>query len=167
MANPYAWIDDVPVSNICLVSAAMSDVATSLGFAGSGRPASLGDVEDDESLLDEHGSWTSILQVYGDTPDELIRLLSAHHRVACLYKSVNEVMAFLYAERGVVLRRFDPLLWPDEQWGDPLAAEDGLAFGWSEDVYAYAEAVRLLERISGLTLDDDWLERERTAYGPR
>jgi hypothetical protein len=165
VAAPYAWLDDVPVSNICLISGApASEVAASLRLAATGRPASLGDVEDDESLLEDHGPWTSLLQVYGHDTRELMRLLSSHDRVACLYKSVNEDMEFTYAERGDVLRRFDPLLWPAGQWGTPLAAEQGLAFGWSEDLYAYSEAVRLLERISGLTLDDNWIFGQKSGY---
>lgn len=165
MAAPYAWLDDVPVSNICLIAGATaSEVAASLRLAVTWRPASLGDAEEDESLLEEHGAWTSLMQVYGHDTRELMRLLSPHDRVACLYKSVNEDMEFTYVERGNVLRKFDPLAWPDQQWGDPLAAEQGLAFGWSEDVYPYAEAVRLLEHISGLTLDDNWVFGQKMGY---
>lgn len=155
------------MSTICLVTGSVSDVVASLGFSASGRPASLGNVGDDESLLDQHGSWTSVLQVYATPTDELLASLSGHDRVACLYKSVNEVMDFAYAEQGDVMRRFDPLLWPDEQRGKPLAEENGLAFGWTEDVYPYSEAVRLMERVCGLTLDDEWMHRQRTAYRNR
>jgi hypothetical protein len=165
VTDTYSWVPDAPVSTISLVSApSVEEVVNNLGLVPIGREADLGDLDEDEVLLGLHDGWVSVLEVYGWDTRGLLKRLSRHDRVALLYKSVNEDMQFAYAERGDVLRKFDPNLWPDEQWGTPLPQEEGLAFGWSQDVYPYGEAVRLMERVTGLRLTDDWLEAPRSAY---
>lgn len=103
-------------------------------------------------------------------------LLSSGRRQVALYRSVNAVMTFLHAVDGVVTRRFDPLLFPDEQQGVPLPEEAGLVFGWDveeDDEVASAstqpdpfrQAVFLLERLTDGTLTSEWLfETPRSVY---
>jgi hypothetical protein len=166
----HGWVHDTAVATLTFVSGlGVSDVATALGVsARAPRPATLGDVDPDyEVLIGAESDWTVLLEPYGfaGVTSQVIQQLSARGRLTSLYRSVNEHMTFVYAEGGAERRRFDPLLWPDQQWGDPLAEERGLIFGDPEAVYPYEQAVVLLERITGLRITDEWLfDVARHAY---
>ena len=57
---------------------------------------------------------------------------------------------------------FDPLGWPDGQQGEPLPEEADLVFGLPTTEHnPFREAVRLAERLTGLSLTDEWLLRAR------
>jgi hypothetical protein len=96
------------------------------------------------------------MDLRGVTPDIVSRLSEAGRYVS-LYRSVNEKMTFVYAERGLEKRHFDPLVWPSDQRGEPLSEERGLVFGEPERIYPYEQAVVLIERITGLRITEEWL----------
>jgi hypothetical protein len=70
-------------------------------------------------------------------------------------------MSFALFVDGERRRRFDPLGWPDEQYGEPLPEEQGLVFGVEHPL---EEGLRLLERITGLQLDEQWFQAARPVH---
>lgn len=161
-ATGHGWVEDTAVATLTFVSGLdVSEVARVLGAsAETPRLATLGDVDpDNEVLVGTENGWTVLLEPYGAagvTP-QVVAQLSARGRLTSLYRSVNEDMTFVYAEGGTERRRFDPLLWPGQQWGDPLPEERGLIFGDPDRVYPYEQAVVVVERITGSRITEEWL----------
>ena len=118
------------------------------------------------SVSDEPGGWTAFVEPNGFAGQHrpLVKRLSAAGALVCYYRSVNADMQFVYAERGVERRRFDPLLWPDEQWGEPLPQESAFAFGFADDRDPGEQAILLVETLTGLHVSSDWLAQLRDQY---
>ena len=72
--------------------------------------------------------------------------------LASYYKNVNAVMTFVRAEDGMLLTMFDPLL--DDVPAELSKAAEGLPFGVE---HAQSSAFALLERLTGIGLDESWL----------
>jgi hypothetical protein len=103
-------------------------------------------------LIAEHNGWRA---------EEAIQPLSRGARVACFFRNVHAVMHFVYAVDGTVVADFDPLL----RRRPPVAAElgpaaDGLDFGLFG---AEASALSLLERLTGVSVRQSWLDAPQQA----
>ena len=165
-----AWTQDGSVSTISFIQhGSVADVLDVLGIAQrDARRITFPEAAPDEELLiGEEPGWIAVLEPnnsLGVRP-QVVRAMSNLGRHVALYRSVNSDMAFVAAERGAEVRRFDPLLWPDEQRGEPLAEERGLVFGRPDTPDPYEQAVLLVERVTGARLTRQWLyEVPRRAY---
>lgn len=161
-AASHEWVHDTAAATMTFVAGlAVHDVADVLGIGtASGRVATIGEVDPgSEVLLGVEDQWLVLLELYGfaGIAPGVAAQLSVQGKCASLHCSVNQDMIFAYAEGGAEKRRFDPLLWPDEQWGEPLPEESGLIFGDPDRAYPYEQAVVLLERITGLHMTEEWL----------
>jgi hypothetical protein len=106
-------------------------------------------------LVAENNGWRA---------EECIERLSKDVRVACFFRNVQAVMHFVYAVDGTVVAEFDPLVekWPSGG-ADPSAIApvmDGLAFGLFA---AEASALALLERLTGVRVQESWLNAPQLA----
>jgi hypothetical protein len=106
-------------------------------------------------LVAENNGWRA---------EECIERLSKNVRVACFFRNVQAVMHFVYAIDGTVVAEFDPLVekWPSGG-ADPSAIApvmDGLAFGLFA---AEASALALLERLTGVRVQESWLNAPQLA----
>jgi uncharacterized protein DUF6461 len=106
-------------------------------------------------LVAENNGWRA---------EECIERLSKDVRVACFFRNVQAVMHFVYAVDGTVVAEFDPLVekWPSGG-ADPAAIAavmDGLAFGLFA---AEASALTLLERLTGVRVQESWLNAPQLA----
>ena len=79
--------------------------------------------------------------------------------LASYYKNVNAVMTFVHAENGVLLAMFDPLL--DDVPSALAQRAEGLPFGVG---HAQASAFALLERLTGIRLDESWLAARHSRF---
>jgi hypothetical protein len=106
-------------------------------------------------LVAEHNGWRA---------EEVAEPLSRGGRLACFFRNVHAIMHFVYAVDGRVLAEFDPLLDRSPRGGsDPAAIEpalQGLPFGLFA---AEASALMLLERLTGVQVEPDWLARPQRA----
>lgn len=188
--DPYWWTEDLPASTLTFVEGwSASDLAEALGGSVDGPPRPLSEVDASPEMSPE-GRWLHRVQVgeqdgwavlvepngFAGVYEPLVPLLSKGRRQVALYQSVNAVMTFLYAVDGVVTRRFDPLLHPEQQHGVPLPEEAGLVFGWVEEADdeaasastqpdPFRQAVHLVERLTGGTLTSEWLlSTQRPVY---
>ena len=98
-------------------------------------------------LVAEHNGWRA---------EEAIRPLSRGARVACFFRNVHAVMRFAYAVDGRVVVEFDPLLEPAPR----TVASTDLPFGLFG---AERSALTLMERLTGLTVEPDWLATPQPA----
>jgi hypothetical protein len=106
-------------------------------------------------LVAENNGWRA---------EECIERLSKNVRAACFFRNVQAVMHFVYAVDGTVVAEFDPLVekWPSGG-ADPSAIApvmDGLAFGLFA---AEASALTLLERLTGVRVQETWLNAPQLA----
>ncbi len=101
-------------------------------------------------VLVEPGGWLL-------TDHALLAAVSAGGEAVSVFWNVNADMQFAYARQGVVLRSFDALLLDQSAVGEPLPEEAGLDFGRPR-IPVRARMLELAERITGVTLDEDWLE---------
>lgn len=103
-------------------------------------------------LAVEHNGWWGVR-------DEVAAAVSRGTTVASFYRNVNAVMAFLYAVDGQVVAMFDPLL----EEVPPVLVERAvdLPFGVEQ---TEASAFALLERLTGIRFDEDWLTAPRARY---
>ena len=176
--DPYWWTRDVPVTTLTFVHGrSVADVAEALGCLPDGGPRPLAEVDPfvvervqgravHRVQLAAEGAWVVLLEGNGfaGVHPPVVSRLSQGARLVALYHSVNAVMTFVHAEDGVVTRRFDPLLHPDDQEGVALPEEAGLVFGWDEAQHdagrprdPYRSAVVLVERLTGIALTSRWL----------
>jgi uncharacterized protein DUF6461 len=109
----------------------------------------------DGLLVAEHNGWRA---------EEAAESLSRGAAVACFFRNVHAVMHFVYAVDGSVLAEFDPLLDGQARAGaDPRVvnvALQGLPFGLFN---AESSAMLLLERLTGVQVDRDWLDAPQRA----
>lgn len=102
-------------------------------------------------LVFESNGWRGVQQ---GVPERVSR----GGRCVCLYRSVNADMTFVLAENGRLLASFDPLLEPvPEQLAGPAA-------GFDFEGYPTSSSLGLLARISGITLDETWLDGAHRRY---
>ena len=93
--------------------------------------------------------------------DRVAEALSRSGFHAAVYEGGNGLTQFLWAVDGRVVRSFDPVLsgpgmrWPTDV-GEPLPEEAGLPWG-DTDQPVMAAAVLLVERLTGIALDPEWL----------
>lgn len=106
-------------------------------------------------LVAEHNGWRG---------EEAAPVLSAQARAACFCRDVSAAMCFSHAVDGIVLAAFDPLLEPAPTLGaDPGCLDgllSGLAFGLDA---AEVSAMALLERVTGVRVNAEWLHRPQRA----
>ena len=170
----HAWILDPPVTAVTFIKGrSCAEVLKSLGaqdraglrelptaYGGLALVDASGREMHAVSVTEERGGWTALVEpngFAGQHPAVLGRL-SAPGVLVSYYRSVNADMQFVYAEGGVERRRFDPLLWPDEQWGEPLTQEAAFVFGYADDDRNPSEeALLLVEVLTGIKVSSDWL----------
>ena len=106
-------------------------------------------------LVAEHNGWRA---------EEQAELLSQGGRLACFFRNVHAIMNFVYAVDGRILAEFDPLLDPGPRIGDDPRSIDpalqGLPFGLFG---AERSALTLLERLTTIRIDPDWLATPQRA----
>ena len=116
--------------------------------------AQLGTVGDGV-LVAEHNGWRA---------EESVGTLSKGTRLACFFRNVQAVMHFVYAVDGTIVAEFDPLLEVGPRTGnDPHAIDpalQGLPFGLFG---AERSALTLMERLTGVGVDPDWLAAPQRA----
>lgn len=104
-------------------------------------------------LLAENNGWQ------GSRP-EVAEAVSPGGALGSLYWSVNAGMAFLYAEDGVVVAWFDPLLieqpWSGARPESVRETARDLRFGVER---ARSDALVLLERLTGVSFEQSWFDR--------
>ena len=106
-------------------------------------------------LIAEHNGWRG---------EEAAGNLSARGRTACFCRDVSAAMRFSHAVDGVVLAAFDPLLDPAPAEGADPACLDGLLAGLPFGLdAAEASAMALLERVTGVRVTAEWLNRPQRA----
>ncbi len=116
-------------------------------------------------MVGERDGWLVVVEPngWGGAQDEVLGPLSRGGGTAVsVYWNVNAVMSFSLARDGEVVRSFDPrdpATGPGPH-GDPLPEEAGLPFG-EEDADPQYLAVELLERVTGVQLDGEWLLESR------
>lgn len=118
-----------------------------------------GTVDGEATRVGRLGQWLTLLALRGvllSLPEHAAQASMAGRLVA-IHLSANMDMAFLVAERGEVVRYFDPVLdEPGEGDGDPLPGEDGLPFG-GEHAPVLAASFALMERTTGQRITRNWL----------
>lgn len=172
-ADGYAWVEDWEGGGFCVavvktasardvLSGMVVDPATPIGSAAETRewaweqriPAYATAVE-----ATELEDWVVTVEGNGflATQDDVICRLSELGPAIALYRNVSAVMRFVYAVDRSVIRAFDPLLYDNRStWtGEPLAQEEGLAFGMGAPM---AAAFACAERLSGLKLTRQFLD---------
>jgi hypothetical protein len=106
-------------------------------------------------VIEPNGYLSSIPAVLAD--------LSRGGRALSVFWNVNALMSVCYAVDGDVRRSFDALLLDGE--GEPLPEESGLPFGHPGK--PRTAMLALVERITGVAVDRDWLMRTRRTFFTR
>ena len=107
----------------------------------------------------ENNGWTGV-------DEAVIKAIGATISVS-LFRNVNAQTQFVYAKDGVIIRSFDPVMYDPE---GAIAEETALHFGPVSDspysgVGNEARAFQLMEILTGVRLERDWLlEERRPAY---
>jgi hypothetical protein len=112
--------------------------------------------------LDSIAGWTVVVEPVGwlGSISEVLLRLAANGRALSAYWNVNAVMNVGVAERGRVIRRFDPLLYDA---GDPPLPEE-LSLPWGVG-QPRACSLALIARLTGVVVERDWLlERSRRTF---
>ena len=170
----YRWVDDPDPSlqglSITLVQPAGSDALRRLGPSRSipedmtidQASRTLPETFAAKWLLvqeDELDGWTVLIEPHGwagATPAVLQRL-SDGGRAVNVFWNVNALMHIGWAEDGRVVRSFDPLV--EEREEQRLPEEADLPFGEPETTLAAAFV--LVERLTGVRIERDWLVTRR------
>jgi hypothetical protein len=93
---------------------------------------------------------------YHATLEHVLSRLSEQGATAVIYASVNADMSFQWAVDGVIVRWFDPLLYPEMSWAsERLPEEEGLPFGLP---HALSSAFACAERLTQVRLTREVLE---------
>jgi hypothetical protein len=179
----YGWIESVSPATIAIVAGGAEDAEELLerlgpieprgrmplegayeldgtlydGARGGGRSDEVGVFQVDR-LLGTTGLWWVTVEPNGwrcSMPETLLRL-AAGEVAASFFWNVNAVMRVLVIQDGEVAAEFDPLL--DDE-GFPLEGE-GLPF---ED-HPAASAMLILERVTGVRVEEVWLAAEKPTY---
>lgn len=119
-------------------------------------------LDDDTDLfpvqLEELDGWVVVIEPNGylTTFEEVLVALSAGGVAVSVFWNVNARYQFSLARRGELVRSLDPFIQDWEPTGEPLPEEAGLPFG-EEDASQSAATVELARRVTGVSLDGDWL----------
>jgi Family of unknown function (DUF6461) len=106
-------------------------------------------------LAVENNGWRGV-------EDGVASELSRGAAVAAFYRNVNAVMTFVHVVDGIVLATFDPLL--DDVPSELATEGEGLPFGVDN---AQASAFALLERLTGIRLEAEWLGAAHSRFDIR
>jgi hypothetical protein len=112
--------------------------------------------------LDSISGWTVLIEPVGwlGSIPEVLMGLAANGRAMSAYWNVNALMSVGFAERGHLIRQFDPLLY--EAGDTPLPDELSLPWGVAQP---RACSVALIARLTGVVIERDWLlERSRRTF---
>jgi len=113
---------------------------------------------DDAVLAAENNGWLG-------SRSEVVEAISRGGRAASVYWSVNADMSFLYAEDGVVVAWFDPVLvehpWSGSDPGWVRERARDLRFGVGRP---RSDSLVLLERLTGVRVERSWLERPHRCF---
>jgi hypothetical protein len=103
---------------------------------------------------DRLGEWDVIIEPNGwaASDPETVAALSTNGVAVNAFWNVNAVVTFSLARMGALIRSFDALLYNDD--GQPLPEERDLDWGVGAP---RASALALMERITGMPLEHDWL----------
>jgi hypothetical protein len=110
-------------------------------------------------LIDD---WTALIEPNGwaGSMPEVVARLSERGEAVNVFWNVNAVMSFTLARNGSVVRTFDPLLY--DALDGPLPEEADLPWGVG---HPRASALALLERLTHVRIDRDWLlDRPRETF---
>ena len=114
-------------------------------------------------MVGERDGWLVFVEPngWGGAQDEVLGPLSRAGTAVSVYWNVNAVVRFSLARDGEVVRSFDPSgpVAPEPS-GDPLPEEADLDSG-DPDAGPWHLALELLERVTGVELDADWLLESR------
>jgi hypothetical protein len=163
----YTWIDEVTAATVTFIRGpGLREVGDALGFRW--------ETECEKTFLDAQWAnaetmtpvvqaavlegWLVLVEPNGflAASPQTAALLSRGGSVVSVYWNVNRLMSFVAARDGMVVRRFDPLLFGSTAEGPPLPEEEGLVFGQVEPS-ALAAAVELTERLTGVPIERAWL----------
>jgi Family of unknown function (DUF6461) len=164
----YDWTEDCVLS-ITLVRGLDDDaIIAQLGLTGDDPTPrtfdeAFGQITIDDAFfvqLARLDGWTAVIEdngYFASLPEHL-GPLSAGGAAVNLFWNVNGVTSFGYGVAGQVVRHFDPSgINPNE--GTPLPEESDLDFE-DEDSDYIGLALLLMERLSGTTIDGDWVLNE-------
>jgi hypothetical protein len=121
------------------------------------------DFDREPLLIDRLGEWHVLLAPNGyefSYPDLAARV-SRIGRFISVFWNVNALMRILVAEKGKVMRDFDPLLIADSA-GEPLPEEAGLPFG-QPAAPLRAACLVFTERMTDQRISRDWILGEKSA----
>jgi hypothetical protein len=171
----YTWIDEVMAATITFVQGpGLREVGNVLGFRWeTQREETFYDAQwaNAETMApvvqaaELHGRLV-LVEPNGflTTRPETAATLSRAGSLISVYWNVNRLMSFVAARDGVVVRRFDPLLFTSTAEGTPLPEEEGLVFGQVEPSPLGA-AMQLTERLTGVAIGRAWfLEEPRKTW---
>jgi hypothetical protein len=114
-----------------------------------------------ELVESQRGPWLVLIEPNGylaQDPDALEALSDVDVAVS-VYWNVNALMRFSMYADGILVRSFDPLLTDAEPQGKALLEEEGLRFGAGGE--PQVAAMTLAERLTGVSIERDWLLDER------
>ncbi|WP_336026547.1 DUF6461 domain-containing protein [Geodermatophilus sp. FMUSA9-8] len=116
--------------------------------------------------VDELAGWLVFVEPGGwlTTDHALLGALSAGGQAVSVFWNVEADTQFAYARQGAVVRSFEAVLFEQSAVGEPLPQEAGLGFGQPR-IPVRALMMELAERITGVTLDEEWLlDRSRRTW---
>ena len=163
-ADQYRWVEsDRRMDAYCVT--AVSDVALDdvvrrfEGDAGTAAEATFaesfnGAPEQSYVLVGEVPGGVLVAENNGwwGADQELAARVSRDGRLAAYYRSVNADMTFVHAVDGTIVAWFDPLL--EDVPGVLAEAAIGLPF---DDDHVEAASFALLERLTGIRVEQTWL----------
>ena len=170
----YAWVDDWSPRSLGFCVAVIQGFSPNEVLARQAPNPPTGLVSVDEArrwaqarTLPHYGTsieagdlegWSLSVEFngYHATPEHVLNRLSERGAAAVIYASVNADMSFQWAVDGVIVRWFDPLLYPEMSWaGERLPEEEALPFGLP---HALSSAFPCAERLKRVRLTREVLE---------
>ncbi|TFV52701.1 DUF6461 domain-containing protein [Blastococcus sp. TF02A_35] len=168
----YDWVDMEAYTITMLEGGWLEEVAHLLRLDPSTERMRTFDEADAEGgpdhfpvQVEELEGWLVVVEPNGFqlADRDLLARLSRGGTAVSSFRNVNAHAEFLVARRGEVVRAFDPVV-PGDEEGDPLPEEEGLDFA-DEDADPDALAFTLMERLTGVRIEESWLlERPRRTW---
>jgi Family of unknown function (DUF6461) len=161
----HSWAEECEALSLTLVKGVDDEVImTQLELTGHDQTPrtfdqAWGQIQNDGVFvqLAHIDGWTAIIEdngYFASLPEHLGPLSSGGAAVN-VYWNVNGVSTFGYGVAGQIVRHFDPS-GVDSNEGTPLPEESDLDFD-DEDSDYIGLALLLMERLSGVTIDGDWV----------
>ncbi|MCA0144204.1 DUF6461 domain-containing protein [Blastococcus sp. LR1] len=172
--SDYDWFDIEAIALTFLRGARLEEVVHVLRLdPATERMRTFDDAEEDPDVssdafpvqMEELEGWLVVVEPNGFlmTDHHVLSRLSRGGTAICWFRNINAVSDFLVARDGEIVRAFDPVLFDDEE-GAPLPEEEGLDFA-DEDADPDALALTLMERLTGVRIEESWLlERPRRTW---